>query len=125
MIVRSVLRQIGLGAPGRHGEKDRNLFYCPLVRRWIGWVTEIEIRGNRGCYDEDDFQQLQMKKVADDFNEAAKSGGWRLPQQLAEAISLCGFCEAYCLGEENGPTEIPPMNEIDRKKLLRDLYPSD
>lgn len=123
-IVRSFLQLLGLGKPGLPGQKDGDLYYCPLVQQWIGWTWETEISGTRTNFDDiEDFQNFTPDEDdrRSDFYEAALSAGWKLPEQLGHAVLTCGFCEAYCLGKSNGPENIPPVHEIDRTQLRKRL----
>jgi hypothetical protein len=107
---------------GRPGEIRSGSVFCPLVRAWIGSTTEIEVSGNRTLYDSTADGEVTLRQDAADFNEAAREGGWKLPDQLLEAVTLCQFCEAYCLGKTSGPDRMPKFAEIDRSALMRDLY---
>ena len=85
----------------------------------MGATTEFEVSGNRTFYDVADVQAVVPE--AADFNEAATSGGWDLKTQLLEAVTLCEFCEVYCLRKDSGPATVPPFAQIDREAVLRDL----
>jgi hypothetical protein len=117
---RNVLRRLRLAARGRPGQLDGDMVFCPLVGSWIGATIEAEIAGGRTLYDNEE-QSPVVDEAARDFNQAASGAGWALPSQLLEAVTVCEYCEAYCYAEDDGPASVPPIAEIDRAVVLRDL----
>jgi len=118
-----LLLAAGLARPGRPGEMRSGHVFCPLTGSWLGKSTELEVSGNRTFYDEHQVDALIPE--AADFNRAAIEARWKLPEQLLEAVTVCEYCEAYCLGKADAPLAVPPVREIDRNAVLRDLYPND
>ena len=108
--------------PNKHGQIEGDRVYCPLYNDWIGLGADIKARSSRTNYDDQLIEnKLEFSNSADDFNKLATNGGWELPKQLLEAVTVCQFCESYCLGEENGPNSVPSFDQIDRVKLLKEV----
>ncbi len=112
---------------GRPGEiKSRGIngaVFCPIYNHWISNLECLETSGERGSYDEIDKPDLNHLETGyNDIHNATKRSGHKFPQDIKKVVITCEYCEAYCLGQENGPLVVPPIDSIDRKKLLFDLY---
>jgi|GEM_PF-4571919 len=110
--------------PGRPGEMDgQGGIYCPIYGRWVGMLTHIETSGDRGHYaglDQPDLDHLGPDYL--DIHKAVKYSGRKFPQDLREVVILCEFCDAYGKADGTGLKEIPPIESIDRRRMLADLY---
>ena len=107
------------------GQKKQSLFYCPLHKGWIDDILEVDTRSSRWDYDEKwEEGDVSYLSTGTGFSGYASNAGWKIPEQLLEAILVCLYCDCYCLGKSDGPNEIPAINKIDRFKLL-DLLDDD
>ena len=114
MGISDLWRWYGWAESGRPGQIIDQSVYCPLLRRWTRKTAEGKISSSRTQYDEiDKGDNPSILDSADDFNKACLESGWKLPDQLHVAVSICQFCEVNCLGKSDGPNEIPPYEKIE------------
>ena len=81
----------------------------------------MEICDERGDYLNNAVENTILKS-AKQFNKAAKHAGFKLPQEINQAINVCLYCEAICQDGSKNIKEIPSNEKIDRNELLQILY---
>lgn len=108
------------GHPGEFRGED---VFCPLLDEWIGLIVPcMEICDERGDYLNNNSED-KILDSAKQFNNASKRAGFSFPQEITSAINVCLYCQAVCQDKENSINSIPPIEQIEREELLRELYP--
>ena len=107
---------------GHPGEIRGEDVFCPLLDEWIGSIVPcMEICDERGDYLNSNTEDRVLDS-AKQFNNASECAGFVFPQDITSAINVCLYCQAVCQDKENSINSIPPIDKINREKLLRELY---
>ena len=108
---------------GHPGEAKGEDFFCPLLNDWISSIVNcMEVCDERGDYLNSNSEEKVLDS-APQFNNAFKRAGFTFPQDITPAINVCLYCQAICQDTENSINSIPPIDQIEREELLRQLYP--
>lgn len=87
------------------------MVFCPIFARWISSVRCLEITLGRTLYDDIERDEWsEIKRPSQTIREAVLSSDRVFPEDVAEVITICKFCEEHCLGKPDGPNNIPPRH---------------
>ncbi len=96
----------------RPGQKKGETVFCPLFSRWIWDIRCLEITLARRLYDEVERPGEEVEEHSQTIKETTLNSGRVFPEQLSEVVLVCRFCEEHCLGRDDGPSVIPPTQQL-------------
>ena len=99
---------------GRPGQKEGEMVFCPLFSRWIWDIRCLEIRLARRLTDEAERLGEEIEEHSQTIKETTLNSSRVFPEQLGEVVLVCRFCEEHCLGRVDGPSLIPPTQQLIR-----------